>query len=114
MQLMEDGGIEPSIDATIWSMDGMYPFSWNASSQKVIILMTDEVAQTITGKNVLEVNTLAVDQGFQIFVFALPEHHNSFLTMVRGESNRLYTPAANSETVFQQIRQIFEDLCLGG
>jgi len=114
MQLMDDGGIEPSIDVTLWSMDGTYAFSWGQTSQKVIILMTDEVAQTTTGKTVMEVNDHAMDQGFQIFVFALPEHHNSFLTMVRGEVDRLYTPTANSETVFQQIRQIFEDLCLGG
>ena len=84
-----------------------------ATSQKVIILMTDEVAQTITGKNVSEVNLYATENVFEIFVFALPEHHNSFLGMVRGEQDRLYTPMANSQTVFQQIRQIFEDLCLG-
>ena len=114
MQHMDDGGIEPSIDATMWSMDGSYPFAWTPGSQKVIILMTDEIAQTITGKNVAEVNLYAMENGFEIFVFALPEHHASFLQLVRGESDRLYTPAVNSETVFLQIRQIFEDLCLGG
>tara|TARA_A100001515_G_scaffold87979_2_gene69944 strand:+ start:715 stop:1974 length:1260 start_codon:yes stop_codon:yes gene_type:complete len=113
-QLMDDGGVEPSIDVTLWSMNGMYPFSWAPGSQKVIVLMTDEIAQTIAGQNVADVNSFAMDQGFEIFVFALPEHHNSFLGMVRGEQDRLYTPTANSETVFQQIRQIFEDLCLGG
>ena len=113
MQLMDDGGIEPSIDATLWSMDGSYPFAWGQTSQKVIILMTDEVAQTITGQNVVQVNLYAVENEYQIFVFALPEHHNSFLGMVRGEADRLYTPTANSETVFLQIKQIFEDLCLG-
>ena len=112
-QLMDDGGVEPSIDVPLWSMNGMYPFSWSPGSQKVIILMTDEIAQTISGNNVADVNSFAVDQGFEIFVFALPEHHNSFLGMVRGEQGRLYTPTANSETVFQQIRQIFEDLCIG-
>ena len=110
---MDDGGVEPSIDVTLWSMNGMYPFSWAPGSQKVIILMTDEIAQTIAGQNVADVNSYAIDQGFEIFVFALPEHHNSFLGMVRGEQDRLYTPAANSETVFMQIRQIFEDLCIG-
>ena len=113
MQLMDDGGIEPSIDATLWSMNGTYPFAWNSRSQKVIILMTDEVAQTIVSQTVSDVNSFAIDQGFQIFVFALPEHHNSFLGMVRGDVDRLFTPTANSETVFLQIRQIFEDLCLG-
>jgi hypothetical protein len=112
-QLMDDGGVEPSIDVTLWSMEGLYPFSWTPGSQKVIILMTDEIAQTITDRNVAEVNDHAVDQGFEIFVFALPEHHNSFLGMVRGEPSRLFTPTANSETVFQQIKQIFEDLCIG-
>jgi hypothetical protein len=113
MRLIPDGGIEPSIDVPIWSMNGMYPFSWSEGNQKVIILMTDEIAQTVAGKNVSEVNDYAMENGFEIFVFALPEHHNSFLGMVRGEQDRLYTPAANSETVFQQIRQIFEDLCIG-
>ena len=113
MQLMDDGGIEPSIDATLWSMNGTYPFAWNSGSQKVIILMTDEVAQTIVSQIVSDVNSFAIDEGFEIFVFALPEHHNSFLGMVRGNVDRLFTPTANSETVFLQIRQIFEDLCLG-
>ena len=75
--------------------------------------MTDEIAQTITGQNVAQVNLYAVENGYQIFVFALPEHHASFLQMVRGEADRLYTPTANSETVFLQIKQIFEDLCIG-
>ena len=75
--------------------------------------MTDEIAQTISGNNVADVNSFATDQGFEIFVFALPEHHNSFLGMVRGEASRLFTPVVNSETVFLQIRQIFEDLCIG-
>tara|TARA_R100000315_G_scaffold51890_1_gene25682 strand:+ start:856 stop:2046 length:1191 start_codon:yes stop_codon:yes gene_type:complete len=113
-QLMPDGGIEPSIDAVLWSMDGNYPFAWTPGSQKVIILMTDEQAQTTTSQNTALVNAYATDQGFEIFVFALQEHHNSFLAMVRGEQDRLYTPIANSETVFQQIRQIFNDLCIPG
>ena len=84
-------------------------------------LMGDDVdavplqpTKTITGQNVAQVNLYAVENGYQIFVFALPEHHASFLQMVRGEADRLYTPTANSETVFLQIKQIFEDLCLGG
>jgi hypothetical protein len=113
MQHMDDGGIEPSIDATMWSMDGSYPFGWSPGSQKVIILMTDEIAQTIIGQNVSQVNLYATENGFEIFVFALPEHHASFIQMVRGDSDRLFTPAVNSETVFLQIRQIFEDLCIG-
>ena len=113
MQLMPDGGIEPSIDTTLWCMDGTYNFSWTPGGQKVIILMTDEQAQTTIGENTSNVNQFAMEGGFEIFIFALPEHHNSFLQMVRGEQDRLYTPAANSETVFLQIKQIFEDLCIG-
>jgi len=112
-RMIDDGGIEPSIDVTLWSMNGMYPFSWTPGNQKVIILMTDEIAQTITNSNTPQVNAFAVEHGFEIFVFALPEHHASFIQMVRGEQDRLFTPAANSETVFLQIRQIFEDLCIG-
>ena len=113
MQLIPDGGIEPSIDAALWCMNGTYNFSWTPGSQKVIILMTDEQAQTTTSQTVANVNQYAVDNGFEIFVFALGEHHTSFLQMVRGEPDRLYTPTANSETVFLQIKQIFEDLCIG-
>ena len=113
MQLIPDGGIEPSIDAALWCMNGTYNFSWTPGSQKVIILMTDEQAQTTTSQTAANVNQYAVDNGFEIFVFALGEHHTSFLQMVRGEPDRLYTPTANSETVFLQIKQIFEDLCIG-
>jgi len=112
-RMIDDGGIEPSIDVALWAMNGSYPFSWTPGNQKVIILMTDEIAQTITNTNTPQVNAFAVEHGFEIFVFALPEHHASFIQMVRGEQDRLFTPAVNSETVFLQIRQIFEDLCIG-
>ena len=100
-RLLEDGGIEPSIDVVFWSMNGMYPFAWTPGSQKVIILMTDEIAQTITGQNVAQVNLYAVENGYQIFVFALPEHHASFLQMVRGEADRLYTRTTNRDVKSQ-------------
>lgn len=111
---LPDGGVEPSIDALKWSMNGLYPFGWESGNQKVIILMTDEISQTIVGTDVREVNQLALDGGFEIFIFALLEHHHTFLELVRGEHDRLFTPVTNSETVFRQIRQIFNDLCIGG
>ena len=95
-----------------WTMD-LYPFSWNPGAQKVIITMTDEIAQTTIGINCNQVAIMANDEGFKLFVFALPEHHNSFLSCVSGDRNRLYTPVTNSQTVFEQIRAIFDDLCLG-
>ena len=76
--------------------------------------MTDEIAQTITGTPIIDVNQMAIDGGFEIFVFALPEHHNVFVRLVRGDRSRLYSPSVNSATVFQQIKQIFDDLCIGG
>ena len=75
--------------------------------------MTDEIAQTTVGMNCNEIATMAHDEGFQLFVFALSAHHNSFLACVGGEQDRLYTPVANSQTVFEQIRAIFDDLCMG-
>ena len=113
IQLLPGGGIEPSVDVAKWIMNGDYIYSWNPGSQKVIIIMTDEIAQTVTGTPVAEVNQIAVDGGFEIFVFALPEHHNMFIHLVRGEQNTLYSPSVNSATVFQQIKQIFNDLCIG-
>ena len=113
IQSLSDGGIEPSIDVPMWCMDGIYEFSWDIAGQKVIILMTDEVAQSVDNQNVQQVNNYAVQNGFEVFVFALPEHHASFIGMVREEQDRLFTPAVNSETVFLQIKRIFEDLCTG-
>ena len=113
IQLIDDGGIEPSVDVPMWCMNGLYDFSWDIMGQKVIILMTDEIAQSVANQNVHQVNDYAVQNGFEIFVFALPEHHASFINMVRGEQDRLFTPAVHSETVFLQIKSIFEDLCIG-
>jgi len=109
---IQSAGLEPTIDTMYWTMD-LYPFSWNPGAQKVIITMTDEIAQTTTGLNCTQIATMANDDGFQLFVFALPEHHNSFLSCVSGDQDRLYTPVTNSQTVFEQIRAIFDDLCMG-
>jgi hypothetical protein len=49
----------------------LYPFSWNPGVQKVIITMTDEIAQTTVGIHCNEIATMAHDEGFQLFVFAL-------------------------------------------
>ena len=114
IQLLPGGGIEPSVDVPKWIMNGDYYYSWAPSSQKVIIIMTDEQAQTVTATPITDVNQMAIDGGFEIFVFALPEHHNIFIRLVRGEQDRLYSPSVNSATVFQQIKQIFNDLCVGG
>ena len=113
IQLLDGGGIEPSIDVAMWSMNGTYRYSWASGNQKVIIIMTDETAQSITATPITDVNQMAIDGGFEIFVFALPAHHNIFIHLVRGEQNRLYSPSVNSTTVFQQIKQIFNDLCIG-
>ena len=113
IRLLPGGGIEPSVDVPKWIMNGDYYYSWAPSSQKVIIIMTDEQAQTVTATPIADVNQMAIDGGFEIFIFALPEHHNIFIRLVRGEQDRLYSPSVNSATVFQQIRQIFDDLCIG-
>ena len=110
-RMIQSAGMEPTIDTMFWTMQ-LYPFSWRMDSQKVIITMTDEIAQTVTGKTCSEISTIAQDELFELFVFALQPHHNTFLACVHGEDRRLFTPAANSETVFLQIKQIFEDLCL--
>ena len=110
-RMIQSAGMEPTIDTMFWTMQ-LYPFSWRMDSQKVIITMTDEVAQTVTGKTCSEISTIAQDELFELFVFALQPHHNTFLACVHGENRRLFTPAVNSETVFLQIKQIFDDLCI--
>ncbi len=113
-RMIDDAGQEPTIDTMFWSMN-TYPFSWRPHAQKVIITMTDEEAQTMNSHPMtcLEVGEISNTLGFELFVFALEQHHNTFINCVRGERDRLFTPAVNSETVFLQIRQIFEDLCIG-
>jgi len=111
-RMIPSAGQEPTIDTMFWTME-LYPFSWRPTAQKVIITMTDEQAQTVIGKSCPEISAIAQQELFELFVFALQHHHNTFLSCVHGEQRRLYTPAVNSETVFQQIRTIFEDLCIG-
>jgi hypothetical protein len=108
---IQSSGLEPTIDTMYWTMT-LYPFTWTPGAQRVIITMTDEVAQTTIGMNCAEIATIAHDEAFQLFVFALQAHHNSFLACVGDNRDRLYTPVTNSQTVFEQIRAIFEDLCI--
>ena len=112
-RMIQSAGIEPTIDTMFWTMK-TYPFSWRPGAQKVIITMTDEIAQTILGKHCDEISRIAIEEGFELFVFALQPHHSTFLLCVHGENRRLYTPVSNSQVVFEQIRSIFEDLCIGG
>ena len=79
------------------------------SKNKVFLICDESLGSLILP----QVKNSLSKAGFEIFVFALPEHHTSFIQMVRGEQDRLFTPAVNSETVFLQIKQIFEDLCIG-
>ena len=113
-RMIDSAGQEPTIDTMYWSMN-TYPFSWRPDAQKVIITMTDEEAQTMYSHPMtcFEVGELSNTLGFELFVFALEQHHNTFINCVRGERDRLYTPTANSETVFLQIKNIFQDLCIG-
>jgi hypothetical protein len=112
-RMIPSAGREPTIDTMLWTMNSTYAFSWSPGSQKVIITMTDEIAQTILGTTCPQVAMMAAEHHYKMFVFALREHHNSFLACVDNNQDRLFTPAVNSETVFLQIRQIFEDLCVG-
>ena len=112
-RMIPSAGQEPTIDTMLWTMDSTYLFSWAPGAQKVIITMTDEIAQTILGTNCTQIAMIASEQNYELFVFALQEHHNSFLFCVDSDQSRLFTPAVNSDTVFLQIRQIFEDLCIG-
>ncbi len=111
-RMIPSAGQEPTIDTMLWTME-LYPFSWRPGAQKVIITMTDEQAQTVIGKSCTEISAIAQYELFELFVFALQPHHNTFLACVHGEQRRLFTPAVNSETVFLQIKSIFEDLCIG-
>ena len=111
-RLLDSGGREPSLDALLWTMNGRYSFSWEITNQHVIILMTDEEAQTMASTNAIQVRDLANDLGFEIYIFALPEHHSVFLRIVNEAANRMFTPQADSATVFRQIRSIFNDLCI--
>ena len=110
-RMIQSSGLEPTIDTMFWTMR-LYPFSWTPGAQRVIITMTDEMAQTTIGKDCAEISAIAQDDAFELFVFALRPHHNTFLNCVHGDRNRLYTPVTNSQTVFEQIRAIFEDLCI--
>ena len=112
-RMIPSAGQEPTIDTMLWTMDSTYLFSWAPGFQKVIITMTDEIAQTILGTTCPQIAMMASERHYELFVFALQEHHNSFLACVDNNQDRLYTPAVNSETVFQQIKQIFNDLCIG-
>lgn len=112
-RMIPSAGREPTIDTMLWIMNSTYAFSWNPGSQKVIITMTDEIAQTVVGTGCSQIAMMANERGYELFVFALPEHHNSFILCVDNEQDRLYTPVTNSQTVFEQIKAIFEHLCLG-
>lgn len=109
-----DGGTEPSLDLLLWIMDGTYGLAWTPNAQRVIILMTDEISQSVTIPPTTQsmVRAEAHNGGYSIFVFAPIEHQTSFTQIVNEDQSRLFVPSMDANIVFTQIRAIFDGLCI--
>jgi len=114
-RIIPSSGREPSYDAMAYIMDGTIELSFEPDSQKVIILMTDEEGQTIHDppNSQSDCYHLARQGLFEIYIFALLEHYNTFSQIISNDRSRYFSPSADSGTVFRQIRDIFNDLCVG-
>jgi len=114
--MISSSGSEPSYDAMAYIMNGMMEFSFEENSQKVIILMTDEEGQTRNQPPMSSSHcqTLARQHNFELYIFGPQIHWASFMTALDNDQSRYFSPSADAGTVFQQIRDIFDDLCVGG
>jgi hypothetical protein len=108
------GGIEPSLDVLLWIMDGTYDLAWSPNAQRVIILMTDEISQSVTMPPTTQsmVRAESLNGGYSIFVFVPTDFQSSFAEVVNEDPDRLFTPSMDANTVFTQIRSIFDGLCI--
>ena len=113
-RVIPSGGNEPSYDALEAIMDGSFQFSFSSDTQKVIILMTDEQGQTHDGTftSQEDCRDLARDNDFDIFIFASTHDWISFATIINDDRSRYFSPSSNSQTVFTQIKTIFDGLCV--
>jgi len=114
-RIIPSSGREPSYDALAYIMDGTMGLTFSEISQKVIILMTDEEGQTYNDPagTPMSCFELARDNFFNIYIFALTQHWTSFAAIIDSNQTRYFSPSVNSSVVFQQIRSIFDGLCLG-
>lgn len=112
---IRSSGQEPSYDAMAYAMNGGFGFSFAEDSQKVIILMTDEQGQSRSNPTISsnDCRNLARENGFELYVFGLLPHWPSFSQALNHDQSRYFSPSVDSNTVFEQIRAIFDDLCQG-
>ncbi|MCS5551080.1 MAG: MopE-related protein [Gammaproteobacteria bacterium] len=114
-RMISSSGQEPSYDAMAFIMNGRLGFSFLEDSQKVIILMTDEEGQSrnVPSMSQSHCQTLARQNVFELYIFGPQQHWASFMTVLSNDQSRYFSPSSDAATVFQQIRDIFDDLCVG-
>jgi len=112
IHMPNSGGLEPSYDAVVGVCNGDIPFSLSESSQKVVVLMTDEAGQSYLDPANTEIDAADAvrNSEFSIYIFSLREHFNSFDDIVRDRAN-LHSAASDPHTVFNQLQNMFDDLC---
>jgi len=106
------GGLEPSYDAVIGICNGDISFNFSESSQKIIVLMTDEAGQSYANPTNTEVDAADAvrDSDFGIYIFSLREHFNTFDQLVNNLSD-LHSAASDPNTVFTQLQTMFDEIC---
>ena len=113
---LPSAGREPSYDALTYIMDGTFGMTFGETTQKVVIIMTDEEGQSLTIPHHSQTSCrrLVQDLGYEVFIFALQEHYPSFSVIINNDATHYFSPSADAQTVFQQIKSIFDGLCVGG
>jgi len=112
VHMPNSGGLEPSYDAVIGICNGDISFNFSESSQKIIVLMTDEAGQSYANPTNTEVDAADAirDSGFGIYIFSLREHFNTFDQLVNNLSD-LHSAASDPNTVFTQLQTMFDEIC---
>jgi len=110
--LPNSGGLEPSYDAVYGVSVGDIEFSFSGDSQKVIVLMTDEIGQSHMSVRLTEADVADAvrENDVSTYIFSDPSFFGSFDQIVTDPSH-LFSVVTDQTTVFQQLQDLFNDLC---
>jgi len=106
------GGSEPSYDAIYGISTGEIPFNFSETSQKVIVLMTDENGQSYKMPRITETlaGEAARNNNVSIYIFSSPHDVPSFDQIV-DDPMHIFSATSDQLTVFNQLQNLFNDIC---
>ena len=113
--LIADGvGLEPQLDAMLWSCDGTLPLSWNPSAANVILLWTDEWPQSIASPLTLDRDVVAACNDFNTTIYIWSYMPGAFQPVYDGTGGAHFNILNPQDQFVVDLESLELDRCVVG